>query len=130
MPLPDQIDEAINYIKRLEGKVKMDKEKKERLLMGTSTSSSSSSRNNKRSRGGGGDFSAAAKPPQFEIHETGSSLEVVLRCGLESQFIFYEIIRVLHEENVEVRSANSSLAGDSVLHVVHAEVYIYQFRFN
>ncbi|XP_027348195.1 transcription factor bHLH162-like [Abrus precatorius] len=114
LPLPDQVDEAINYIKSLEARVKMAKEKKESL------------QGRKRSRGdiSSSAFAAAgfAKSPQLEIHEMGSSLEVVLTCGLDNQFIFYEIIRMLHEEKIEVRSANSSLAGDSVLHVVHAEI--------
>ena len=113
LPLPDQVDEAISYIKSLEEKVKMAKEKKESLL------------GRKRPRGCSSSASTGCpKSPQLEIHETGSSLEVVMTCGLDSQFIFYEIIRILHEENIDVKSANSSLAGDSMLHVVHAEVYI------
>lgn len=116
MPLPDQIDEAINYIKSLEEKMKMAQEKKESL-----------GGRNKRPRGSCSSSIAAtvvSKSPQLEVHETGSSLEVVLTCGLDNQFIFYEIIRILQEENIHVRSANSSMAGDSMLHVVHAEVYI------
>ncbi|XP_057426324.1 transcription factor bHLH162-like [Lotus japonicus] len=114
VPLPDQIDEAINYIKSLEEKMKMAQEKKESL-----------GGSNKRSRGScSSSISATAvsKSPQLEVHETGSSLEVVLTCGLDNQFIFYEIIRILQEENIDVRSANSSMAGDSMLHVVHAEI--------
>ena len=120
LPLPDQVDEAINYIKSLEAKVKMAQEKKENL-QGI----------RKRSRGcfsnNSANFAATSgfpKSPQLEIHEVGSSLQVVLTCGLDHQFIFYEIIQILHEENIDVRSANSSLAGDSMLHVVHAEVCI------
>ncbi|XP_028761647.1 transcription factor bHLH162-like [Neltuma alba] len=121
IPLPDQIDEAINYIKSLEAKVKMAQEKKEKL-MGKKRSHaccSSSSFETKRSR----------NSPQIQIHEMGSSLEVVLINGLDNQFIFYEIICILHEENVEVVSANSSLAGDSMLNVVHAQIQpsLYEF---
>jgi len=112
LALPDQVDEAINYIKSLEANVKMANEKKEKLLAGK----------NKRSR----EYCLGLpKSPCFEIHEIGSSLQIILTCGLDNQFIFYEIIRVLHEENVDVRSVNSSKVGDnSLLHVVHAEVYI------
>jgi len=120
VPLPDQVDEAISYIKSLEAKVKMAQEKKESLQgvkkrsHGCFTSSSAN-------------FAATplTKSPQLEIQEVGSSLQVFLTTGIEHQFIFYQIIRMLHEENIEVRSANSSLTGDSVLHVVHAEVCIY-----
>lgn len=113
MALPDQIDEAINYINSLKANVKMAEEKKERLLM------------DKKKRSRECCF-GIPKSPCFEIHEFGSSLQVVLTCGLDNQFIFYEIIRVLHEENVDVKSVNSSRIGDdSFLHVVHAEVYIW-----
>ncbi|XP_061351837.1 transcription factor bHLH162-like [Gastrolobium bilobum] len=113
LPLTDQVDEAIKYIKILEGKVKMAQEKKESFGGKKRSHDCCSS-----------SFATTSCPksPQLEVHEMGSSLELVLTCGLETQFIFYEIIRILHEENIEVKSANSSLAGYSMLHVVHAEI--------
>jgi len=63
--------------------------------------------------------------PKIEIHETGPILQVIVACGVDDHFIFCEIMRILHEENVEVISSNSSLAGHSFLHTVHAQVYIY-----
>ncbi|KAL1299120.1 hypothetical protein AAHE18_18G086300 [Arachis hypogaea] len=113
LPLPDQIDEAVKYIKSLEKKVKMAKEKKERLLKGRN--------NNKRSRGF--DEKNITKSPTIDVHEMGNSLlQVVLTCGFENKFLFSEIIRILHEEKVEVVSANSSSHGDSMIHVLHAEI--------
>ncbi|CAL5200391.1 unnamed protein product [Lathyrus oleraceus] len=112
LPLPDQIDNAINYIKSLKTNLKLAKEWKESLI-----------RNN-RSRSGCSSSSGAKgsiKSPKIEIHENGSSLQVIVTCGVDEQFIFCEIMRILHEDHVEVISANSSLAGDSVIHVVHAE---------
>ena len=53
-PLPDQIDEAISYIKSLEEKLEETKEKKESLK------------------------SATSKSPKLKIQETGSALEIVL----------------------------------------------------
>ncbi|KAK7404994.1 hypothetical protein VNO78_06105 [Psophocarpus tetragonolobus] len=117
LPLPDQVDEAINYIKSLEAKVKMAQDKKESLQGIRKRSRGCSSNNNANSAA-----TNFTKSPQLEIHEVGSSLQVVLTCGLDYRFIYYEIIRMLHEENVEVRSANSSMTGDSVLYVVHAEI--------
>ncbi|CAL5200393.1 unnamed protein product [Lathyrus oleraceus] len=113
LPLPDQIDEAINYIKSLETSLKSAKEKKESLII------------NKRSRSGCSSSSRA----KIEIHENGSSLQVILTCGVDEQFIFCEVMRILHEDYVEVISANSSLAGDSVIHVVHAENPQSMFQF-
>ncbi|XP_057731498.1 transcription factor bHLH162-like [Arachis stenosperma] len=114
LPLPDQIDEAVKYIKSLEKKVKMAKEKKERLLKGRN--------NNKRSRGF--DEKNITKSPMIDVHEMGNSLlQVVLTCGFENKFLFNEIIRILHEEKVEIVSANSSSQpGDSMIHVLHAEI--------
>ncbi|RHN75739.1 putative transcription factor bHLH family [Medicago truncatula] len=117
LPLPDQVDEAINYIKSLEINIKLAKEKKE-SLMG----------NKKRSRGGWSSSYGAKgsiELPKIEIHEIGPTLQVIVTCGVDEHFIFCEIMRILHEENVDVISSNSSLAGDSLLHTVLAQVYIH-----
>ncbi|RHN75745.1 hypothetical protein MtrunA17_Chr2g0324571 [Medicago truncatula] len=116
LPLPDQVDEAINYIKRLETNIKLAKEKKESLM------------GNKRSRGDCSSSSGAKgiiKLPKIEIHEMGPTLQIIVTCGVDEHFIFCEIMRILHEENVEVISSNTSLTGHSLLHTVHAQVYIY-----
>ncbi|KAL9381984.1 hypothetical protein Peur_025019 [Populus x canadensis] len=97
-PLPDQIDEAISYIKSLEEKLEETKEKKESLTFATS------------------------KSPKLKIQETGSALEIVFTSELDNQFLFYEIISILHEEGVEVVSANFQALGDSFFHVVHAQM--------
>ncbi|XP_058776889.1 transcription factor bHLH162-like [Vicia villosa] len=113
LPLIDQVDDAINYIKSLETNLKLAKEKKERLMR------------SKRSRSGCLSSSGAkgsVKSPKIEIDENGSSLQVIVTCGVDEQFIFYEILRILQEDHVEVISANSSSIGDSVIHVVHAEI--------
>ncbi|KAG4971990.1 hypothetical protein JHK82_037659 [Glycine max] len=111
----DQIDEAINYIKNLETKVKMAQEKKESLIL-----------QRKRSRSGGS--SSTSEAPKIEIHEVGSSLQIILTCGLDNQIIFSEIIRILQEENIVVKSVHSSsFAGNSMLNVVHAEIQQYSF---
>ncbi|CAI8584117.1 unnamed protein product [Vicia faba] len=112
LPLPDQVDNAINYIKSLETDLKLAKEKKESLMRSKRLRSGCSS-----SSGAKGSI----KSPKIEIHENGSSLQVIVTCGVDEQFIFCEIMRMLHEDRVEVISANSSLVGDSVIHVVHAE---------
>ncbi|KAJ7948328.1 Transcription factor bHLH36 [Quillaja saponaria] len=111
LALPDQIDEAINYIKTLEAKVKMIMDKKESLkgLRKRSPTCSIS--------------------PQIEIRELDSTLEIVLITGFDNQFIFYEIIRFLHEEKIEVRSVNSSRLRDSMFHVIHAEIGKALFHF-
>ncbi|KAG6751238.1 hypothetical protein POTOM_045760 [Populus tomentosa] len=112
-PLPDQIDEAISHIKSLEEKLKKAREKKEGLT---------SSR--KRSYTCTSDPIPIATPksPQLKIQELGSALEIVLTSGPDNQFLFYEIIRILHEEGVEVVNANFQVLGDSIFQVLHAQM--------
>ncbi|CAK8536407.1 unnamed protein product [Lathyrus sativus] len=120
LPLLEQVDNAINYIKSLEANLKSAKEKKESLMR------------NKRSHSGCSSscgVKGSIKSPKIEIHENGSSLQVIVTCGVDDKFIFYEIIRILHEDHVEVISANSSIAGDLVIHVVHAENSQLLFQF-
>ncbi|KAI6673000.1 hypothetical protein NL676_000906 [Syzygium grande] len=109
--LPDQIDEAIRYIKGLETAVKEAKNKKENL-MGKKRPSTSTSSNE----------SATIISPQIEISVRDSSLEVILTSRLHDQFIFSKILRMLHEEKVEVLNANFSVIGNSVYHLVHAKI--------
>lgn len=105
----DLIDEAANYIKNLETKVKIAAEKKESLMQ------------KKRSRSG---CSSTSQAPKIEIHEMGSSLQIILTCGFDSNFILTEIIRILQEETIEVKSLHSSRNGNSMLQVLQAQVCI------
>lgn len=111
LSLPDQVDEAINYIRSLEEKLKKSQERKE-SLMGRKRSYTCTTY----------EAIAIPKSPQIEIREMGSSLQIVLITGLDNQYIFYEAIHILHEEQADVLNANFSIAGDSIFHVVHAEV--------
>ena len=65
---------------------------------------------------------ASLKSPQIEVREMGSSLEVILTTGKDNQFIFNEIIHILHKEQAEVLNASYSVSGDSTYHIVHAHV--------
>ncbi|KAK9085313.1 hypothetical protein Sjap_025724 [Stephania japonica] len=108
--LPDQLDEAVNYIKNLENKLERMKEKKN-YLMGTESCRSMSA-------------TMGGNPPQIEIHCAGSSLEVVLVSGMDSQSLFFKIIHVLHDEGAITINANFSIANDSIFHTIHAEVIL------
>lgn len=110
--LPDQIDAAIDYIKSLQTQVEKTKEKKESLMgkkrLYTCTNN---------------ETMGSLKSPEINIHETGSALEITLTSGLDNQFVFYEIIHMVHEEGGEVVNASFSVVGDSIFHVIHAEVW-------
>ncbi|GMI72829.1 hypothetical protein like AT4G20970 [Hibiscus trionum] len=104
--LPDQLDEAANYIKSLKANLERTKEKKERF-MGSVKSQETSS-----------------KSPQIQIQEMGSSsLVIALNTGFNNRFIFNETIRVLHEERAEIVNASfSSVDEHTVLHTIHLSI--------
>ncbi|OVA07752.1 hypothetical protein BVC80_8961g11 [Macleaya cordata] len=112
MSLPDQLSEAANYIKRLEKHVEKMKEKKERLM---ETPRMSNKNINKPMEAGIG-------LPQIEISNVGSALQVVVISKVHHQSMFYEIIRVLHEEGAEIVTANFSVIDETVFHTIHSEV--------
>ncbi|EEF44421.1 DNA binding protein, putative [Ricinus communis] len=119
-PLPDQIDEAINHIKSLEEKLKKLKVKKESLSARKRPFSECSDSY---------ESASASRAPQLQIKEMGSALEIVLISGLDNQFMFYEIIRILHQEGVDIASASYSVAGNSIVYIVHAEIRESNFSF-
>ncbi|KAL9322451.1 hypothetical protein ACSQ67_010504 [Phaseolus vulgaris] len=85
----------------------MAQQKKESLLLQKKRSRSASS--------------SSYEAPKIEIHEMDSSLQIILMCTHDNQFILTEIIRILLEETIEVISVNSSITGNSMLHVVKAQ---------
>ncbi|KAL2341885.1 hypothetical protein Fmac_009825 [Flemingia macrophylla] len=109
--LPDQLEAATNYIKKLQINVEKMKEKKN-MLMG-----------NERTNGRmyGGKIIVGLKSPQIEIQQMGQAVEVVLITGLDSQFMFSETIRVVHEEGVNVINASYKVIGDAVFHSIHCQ---------
>lgn len=60
--------------------------------------------------------------PNIDVRVMGSALEVVLITGLNCQFMFSDIIRMLHEEGAEVVSASFSVLDHTVFHTIHSKV--------
>ncbi|XP_014506617.1 transcription factor bHLH162 [Vigna radiata var. radiata] len=105
---PDQIGEAIDYIKNLQIKLEKMKEKKHNLtdIVRSRTAT----------------MNMELKSPQFKIQQMGSVLEVVLVSGLDFHFIFNETIRVLQEEGSDIVNASYTVAENAVLHKIHCQV--------
>ncbi|KFK28692.1 hypothetical protein AALP_AA7G034000 [Arabis alpina] len=117
LTLPDQLDEAANYIKRLQVNVEKKRERKRKLIATTcfekSNSAGSSSVN----------VIAPKRVPKIEIQETGSILHIFLVTSLEHKFMFSEIIRLLTEElEAEITHAGYSTVDDAVFHTLHCKV--------
>ncbi|KAF7803440.1 transcription factor bHLH162-like [Senna tora] len=100
--VPDQLEEATRYIKKLQMKLEKLREKKH-ILMGIMDHNNNNNNN-----------IVGSKSPQIEIHHVGSGLEVAVTTGLDSQFIFNEILRVLHEEGADIVSAAYTVVDDAV----------------
>ncbi|XP_022948053.1 transcription factor bHLH162-like [Cucurbita moschata] len=107
----DQIEEAIKYIQSLTVKLDKVKEKKKRILMSAPTRSPSSNL------------------PELKIKEMGSAVEVVFMTELNDRFLFYEIIRIFHEERAEIINATYSVLDDTVLYSLHAEIEDVMYAF-
>ncbi|KAK8665581.1 hypothetical protein V6N13_005747 [Hibiscus sabdariffa] len=113
LSLPDQIDEAVSYIKNLKNRLNEYREKKEGLM------------GRKRSYSCMNDAKTTAvslKSPELKINEHGSAMEVVLTTGTDGQFMFHDMICILNQHGAELVNASFSAVGDTVFHVVHAEI--------
>ncbi|KAE8664074.1 Basic helix-loop-helix DNA-binding superfamily protein, putative isoform 3 [Hibiscus syriacus] len=105
LTLPEQIDVAVYYIKSLQTRLGELREKKD-YLTGTRRSYERTDRNS-----------------EIRINESGSAMEVALATGLDDcQLTFHEMIRIFHEDGGEVVNANFWIVGDTVFHIVHAEI--------
>lgn len=121
LTLPDQLDEAANYIKKLQVNVEKKRERKRKLLAtaafeklnSTGSSSMSSSV----------DVSMPRRLPRIEIQETGPVLHIFLVTSMEHKFIFHEITRLITEEaGAEMTHAGYSIVDDAVFHTLHCKV--------
>ncbi|GFY91877.1 basic helix-loop-helix (bHLH) DNA-binding superfamily protein [Actinidia rufa] len=105
MSLADHLGEASNYIKNLEKHLEKMRQKKDRLT-GIAKQNIASMSVARQMWG--------LRPPQIEVHEMGSAVEVILVTGLNYKFMFKETIRLLHEEGAEIVNAGFSVVDDTV----------------
>jgi FtsZ-binding cell division protein ZapB len=110
--MPDKLEEATNYIMKLQINLEKMKEKKN-FLLGIQRSTNVNMDRNK---------NLGFKSPKIEIQQFGLVLEVVLITCFDSQFLFNETIRVLHEEGVDIVNASYKVNEDSVFHSIHCQV--------
>uniref|UniRef100_M1AD43 DNA binding protein n=2 Tax=Solanum tuberosum TaxID=4113 RepID=M1AD43_SOLTU len=57
--------------------------------------------------------------PQIEIQEMSPTMDLILITGLDNLAMFYNIIRLLHEEGFEVMDSSFSLHGNSKMQIFH-----------
>ncbi|XP_010439537.1 PREDICTED: transcription factor bHLH36-like [Camelina sativa] len=121
LTLPDQLDEAANYIKKLQVNVEKKRERKSKLVA-TATSEKLNSAGSSLVASSV-DVSVPRRLPRIEIQETGSIFHIFLVTSLEHKFMFCEIVRVLTEElGAEITHAGYSIVDDAVFHTLHCKV--------
>ncbi|KAL2244451.1 transcription factor bHLH125 [Sesamum indicum] len=113
--LPDQLEGATNYIKKLQTNIEKMKQKKN-CLVGLSSATANSSARSSCSNSGG------LVLPNVDVRVVGSALEVALVTGLNSQFMFTQTLRLLHEEGAEVLNASFSVLENSIFHTIHCQI--------
>ncbi|MBA0630870.1 hypothetical protein Godav_002923 [Gossypium davidsonii] len=114
LSLPDQIDEAVNYITKLKTRMNESREKKESLMSRKRSYTCADTITS--------ETTASLKSPEIKMNENGSAMEVVLTTGKDSQFMFYEMIYIIHQHGAQVLNASFSILGNTVFHIVHAEI--------
>ncbi|KAI3457234.1 hypothetical protein Pfo_013897 [Paulownia fortunei] len=112
LPLPDQINEAVKYIKSLKTKLEKMRQKKESLLPTNKSHSCITSENQGTSK----------RSPLVEVHDMGPNIDVILANGLDDYSTFHDIIRLLHQNGVEIAGASFSGDGNSIIQVLQDKV--------
>ncbi|KAJ0448509.1 putative transcription factor bHLH family [Helianthus annuus] len=115
--LPDQLQEAANYIKKLQIKLEKMKEEKDHLMRMKKLEINPDKKSKTASV-----MVGQQRTPQIDVREIGSSLEAILITGVDFQFLFSETIRVIHEEGFDVVNASFSIINDMVVHTIHAQI--------
>ncbi|XP_060193707.1 transcription factor bHLH162 [Lycium barbarum] len=108
LSLPDQLEEAADYIKKLQINLERTRQRKESLTAGVNASS--------RSR------TERLPLPHIEIQSVDSTLKVALITNLDNQLMFNDIIRMLHEEGVQVINASYTVTNDTIFHSIHSKM--------
>lgn len=108
MALHDQVDETVKYIRCLQNELEKSKQKKEELQK------KMSSRKRPHSL-------IEHNSPFIQVLDISPGIDVVLINGLEGVAAFHNIIRILHQNGLEVANATFQQHGNSMLQVVHQQ---------
>lgn len=116
-PLPDQIDEAVEHIKNMKARLEKLRQKKEFLLQRNQPNNSCITN----------DLIQASKyqrlsSPLVEVHDMGPNIDVIIANGLQNYSDFRRIIRLVHQNGVEIASASFARDGNSSIQALHDKV--------
>ncbi|XP_020555026.1 uncharacterized protein LOC105178626 isoform X2 [Sesamum indicum] len=108
LPLPYQIDEAVEYIQSMKMRVEEMRQKKESLFARNRCDACKNQTTSK-------------SPTLVEVHDMGPNLDVIIANGLNDS-TFRDIIRFVHQHGVEVASASFSRDGNSAVQILQDKV--------
>ncbi|KAJ0814323.1 putative transcription factor bHLH family [Helianthus annuus] len=114
---PDQLQEAANYIKKLQIKLEKMKNEKDKMMRLKELEI-----NHEKDTKISSLMVGQQRTPQIDVRVIGSSLEAILITGVEFRHLFSETIRVIHEEGFDVVNASFSMVSDMVVHTIHAQI--------
>ncbi|CAN4084077.1 unnamed protein product [Withania somnifera] len=114
LSLPDQLEEAGNYIKKMQIDLEKMRQRKDSLTATGNINKISKSTSTAGTR--------TLPLPHIDIHIVNSALVVLLITGSDNYFMFNDIIRMLHEDGVQVIDASYTLVGDTIFHSIHSKV--------
>ncbi|EYU24919.1 hypothetical protein ABFS82_13G028200 [Erythranthe guttata] len=106
LPVPDQIDEAVEYIKSMKTKLE-EMSRKDSLKLPRKEYCDQDQTT-----------TSIEKTPLVEVHNMGPNIDVVLAKGLKDFSTFHDIIRMLHRHEVEVASATFARCGNSTIQIL------------
>jgi secreted trypsin-like serine protease len=108
--LPDRLDEATNYIRKMQERIEQLKEKKSQLIAAGSSGGTTTKTNERRS-------------PQIEVRDLGSGVNAVLIISSDDdQAVIRKSICAVEGGGAEVLNANYTSVGDKSILSLHTLV--------
>ncbi|GJV87526.1 transcription factor bHLH162-like protein [Tanacetum coccineum] len=110
----NQFDHSTVYIKQLQKRIELLKEKREEALRRKNDALCSIENNRK---------AAGSWLPTVEVKEFEGALQVFLTCNPEREFSLSQVFRIVEDGGGEVVKGGYTIVGDKVIYTIHAKVF-------
>lgn len=116
-PLPDQIDEAVEHITNMKARLEKLRQKKEFLLQRNQPNNSCITHDQIQASN-----QRSYASPLVEVHDMGPNIDVIIANDLQNYSNFRHMIRLVHQNGVEIASASFARDGNSSIQALHDKV--------